>query len=151
MLTALLYFSLAAVFAGLALYVHRRFLAQVIGQLALDLAAIGVLVVTGGGVASGWVILFLLPLAGASLLLPSVLVFFTCALAVLTILIDAGVRAVAAQFVGITAVPGWRVWRGSLRRDGAAARPERPPGRSRSGSRALAGAICRTSWRSIGW
>jgi two-component system sensor histidine kinase PilS (NtrC family) len=96
-LTALLYFSLAAVFAGLALYVHRRFLAQVIGQLTLDLAAIGVLVVTGGGVASGWVILFLLPLAGASLLLPSVLVFFTCALAVLTILIDAGVRAVAAS------------------------------------------------------
>ena len=96
-LTALLYFSLAAVFAGLALYVHRRFLAQVIGQLALDLAAIGVLVVTGGGVASGWVILFLLPLAGASLLLPPILVFFVCALAVLTILIDAGVRAIAAS------------------------------------------------------
>ncbi|MGZ9030840.1 MAG: sensor histidine kinase [Burkholderiaceae bacterium] len=94
-LTALLYFSLAALFAGLALYVHRRFLAQVIGQLALDLLAIGVLVVTGGGVASGWVILFLLPLAGASLLLPSMLVFFICALAVLTILIDAGVRAIA--------------------------------------------------------
>lgn len=92
-LTALLYFSLAAVFAGLALYVHRRFLAQVIGQLALDLVAIGVLVVTGGGVASGWVILFLLPLAGSSLLLPSMLVFFVCALAVLTILVDAGVRA----------------------------------------------------------
>ena len=50
------------------------------------MAAIGVLVVTGGGVASGWVILFLLPLAGASLLLPSLLVFFICALAVLTIL-----------------------------------------------------------------
>jgi two-component system sensor histidine kinase PilS (NtrC family) len=96
-LTALLYFSLAAVFAGLALYVHRRFLAQVIGQLALDLVAIGVLVVTGGGVASGWVILFLLPLAGASLLLPAILVFFICALAVLTILVDAGVRAIAAS------------------------------------------------------
>ena len=95
--TALIYFSLAAVFAGLALYVHRRFLAQVIGQLALDLVAIGVLVVTGGGVASGWVILFLLPLAGASLLLPSMLVFFICALAVLTILVDAGVRAITAD------------------------------------------------------
>jgi two-component system sensor histidine kinase PilS (NtrC family) len=97
LLTALPYFSLAAVFAGLALYVHRRFLAQVIGQLALDLVAIAMLVVTGGGVASGWVILFLLPLAGASLLLPSLLVFFICALAVLTVLIDAGVRAIAVD------------------------------------------------------
>jgi two-component system sensor histidine kinase PilS (NtrC family) len=95
LLTALLYFVAGAGFAGLALYVHRRFLAQVIGQLLLDLIAIGVLVVTGGGVASGWVILFLLPLAGASLLLPSLLVFFVCALAVLTILADAGVRSIA--------------------------------------------------------
>jgi len=95
LLTSLLYFVLGAVFAGLALYVHRRFLAQVIGQLLLDVAAIGVLVVTGGGVASGWVILFLLPLAGASLLLPSLLVFFICALAVLTILADASVRSIA--------------------------------------------------------
>jgi len=95
LLTSLLYFSLGAIFAGLALYVHRRFLAQVIGQLVLDLAAIAVLVVSGGGVASGWAILFLLPLAGASLLLPSLLVFFICALAVLTILIDAGLRALS--------------------------------------------------------
>jgi two-component system sensor histidine kinase PilS (NtrC family) len=95
LLTALLYFVAGAAFAGLALHVHRRFLAQVIGQLLLDLIAIGVLVVTGGGVASGWVILFLLPLAGASLLLPSLLVFFVCALAVLTILADAGVRSIA--------------------------------------------------------
>jgi two-component system sensor histidine kinase PilS (NtrC family) len=94
LLTSLIYFVLGAAFAGLALYVHRRFLAQVIGQLLLDLVVIGVLVVTGGGVASGWVILFLLPLAGASLLLPSLLVFFVCALAVLTILADAGVRSI---------------------------------------------------------
>jgi two-component system sensor histidine kinase PilS (NtrC family) len=96
LITSLAYFSLGAVFAGLALYVHRRFLPQLIGQLVLDLVAIAVLVVTGGGVASGWVILFLLPLAGASLLLPSMLVFFICALAVLTVLVDAGVRSLAA-------------------------------------------------------
>ena len=95
LLTSLMYFSLGAVFAGLALYVHKRFLAQVIGQLVLDLAAIAVLVITGGGVASGWAILFLLPLAGASLLLPSLLVFFVCSLAVLTVLIDAGARSIA--------------------------------------------------------
>jgi len=96
LLTSLLYFVLGAAFAGLALYVHRRFVAQVVGQLLLDLVVIGVLVVIGGGVASGWVILFLLPLAGASLLLPSLLVFFICALAVLTILADAGVRSIAS-------------------------------------------------------
>jgi two-component system, NtrC family, sensor histidine kinase PilS len=97
LLTSLLYFAAGAAFAGLALYVHRRFLAQVIGQLMLDLAAITVLMVTGGGVASGWGILFLLPLAGASLLLPSLLVFFVCSLAVLAILVDAGLRALAAD------------------------------------------------------
>ena len=97
LIASLLYFGCGAIFAGLALYFHRRFLAQVIGQLALDLAAIGALVVTGGGVASGWGILFLLPLAGASLLLPSLLVFFICALAALTLLVDASLRALAPE------------------------------------------------------
>jgi two-component system, NtrC family, sensor histidine kinase PilS len=99
LLTSLFYFSLGAIFAGLALYVHRRFLVQVIGQLVLDLAVITVLVVIGGGVASGWVILFLLPLAGASLLLPTLLVFFVCALAVLAILIDASLRTLTMDGV----------------------------------------------------
>ncbi len=94
---SLSYFALAALFAGLSLYVHRRFLAQVIGQLVLDLIVITVLVVSSGGVASGWVILFLLPLAGASLLLPSTLVFFVCAVCVLTILIDSSLRTLAAD------------------------------------------------------
>jgi two-component system sensor histidine kinase PilS (NtrC family) len=95
LVASLVYFGCGAVFAGLALYVHRRFLAQVVGQLLLDLAAITALVVTGGGVASGWAILFLLPLAGASLLLPSLLVFFICAVAALALLVDAGVRALS--------------------------------------------------------
>jgi len=94
---SLTYFAFAAVFAGLALYLHRRFLAQVIGQLVLDLVVITTLFVSSGGVASGWVILFLLPLAGASLLLTSTMVFFVCAVAVLAILIDAGVRTLAAE------------------------------------------------------
>jgi two-component system sensor histidine kinase PilS (NtrC family) len=93
---SLSYFAFAALFAGLALYLHRRFFAQVIGQLVLDFVVITVLVVTSGGVASGWVILFLLPLAGASLLLPATLVFFVCAVAVLVILIDAGLRTLSA-------------------------------------------------------
>ena len=94
---SLSYFALAALFAGLSLYLHRRFLAQLIGQLVLDLVVITVLVVSSGGVALGWVILFLLPLAGASLLLPSTLVFFVCAVAVLTILIDAGLRTLSVD------------------------------------------------------
>ncbi len=94
---SLSYFALAALFAGLSLYVHRRFLAQVIGQLVLDLIVITVLVVSSGGVASGWVILFLLPLAGASLLLSSTLVFFVCAVCVLAILIDSGLRTLSAD------------------------------------------------------
>jgi len=94
---SLSYFALAALFAGLSLYVHRRFLAQVIGQLVLDLIVITVLVVSSGGVASGWVILFLLPLAGASLLLPSTLVFFVCAICVLAILIDSGLRTLSTD------------------------------------------------------
>jgi two-component system, NtrC family, sensor histidine kinase PilS len=97
LLATLAYFAAAAIFAGLALYVHRRFLPQVMGQLLLDLVIITAMVVTGGGVASGWVILYLLPLAGASLLLPPLLVFFVCALAVLAILADAGVRSLATD------------------------------------------------------
>jgi two-component system sensor histidine kinase PilS (NtrC family) len=94
---SLSYFAFAALFAGLSLYVHRRFLSQVIGQLVLDLVVITVLVVSSGGVASGWIILFLLPLTGASLLLPSTLMFFVCAVAVLAILIDAGLRTLSAD------------------------------------------------------
>lgn len=97
LVASLSYFAFAALFAGLSLYLHRRFLAQVIGQLVLDLVVITVLVVSSGGVASGWVILFLLPLAGASLLLPSTLVFFVCAVAVLAILIDAGLRTLSTD------------------------------------------------------
>ena len=97
LVASLSYFAFAALFAGLSLYVHRRFLAQVIGQLVLDLVVITVLVVSSGGVASGWVILFLLPLAGASVLLPSTLVFFVCAVAVLAILLDAGLRTLSTD------------------------------------------------------
>ena len=61
MVASLSYFALAALFAGLSLYLHRRFLAQLVGQLVLDLVVITTLFVSSGGVASGWVILFLLP------------------------------------------------------------------------------------------
>lgn len=94
-LMALGYFGAAALFAGLALYVHRHFMPQVFGQLTLDLAAVTALVVASGGAASGWVILYLLPLAGASLLLPTLQVFFVCAVAVIALLTDAALRTFA--------------------------------------------------------
>jgi len=94
-LMALGYFGASALFAGLALYVHRHFMPQVFGQLALDLAAVTALVVASGGAASGWVILYLLPLAGASLLLPPLQVFFVCAVAVIALLTDATLRTIA--------------------------------------------------------
>ena len=59
---ALGYFVGSALFAGLALYWRRHFLAQVFGQLTVDMAAVTALVLAAGGVASGWVILYLLPL-----------------------------------------------------------------------------------------
>jgi two-component system, NtrC family, sensor histidine kinase PilS len=95
LLMALGYFGASALFAAFALYVHRRFMPQVLGQLSLDLVAVTTLVISSGGVASGWVILYLLPLAGASLLLPPMQVFFVCSIAVLAVLIDAGLRAFA--------------------------------------------------------
>jgi two-component system sensor histidine kinase PilS (NtrC family) len=97
MLLVLGYFVASALFAGLALYYHRHFLLHVFAQLAVDLAAVSTLVIAGGGVASGWVILYLLPLTGASLLLTSLQVFFICAVAVLAILIDAVVRTFGAE------------------------------------------------------
>jgi two-component system sensor histidine kinase PilS (NtrC family) len=97
LLLTLGYAVAAAAFAGLALYWHKHFRVQVYAHLALDLAAVTTLVAAGGGVASGWVILYLLPLAGAALLLPSLQVFFVCALAVLAILIDAVLRSIAAD------------------------------------------------------
>jgi two-component system sensor histidine kinase PilS (NtrC family) len=97
MFLALGYFIAAALFAGLVLYWRRHFRFQVFVQLAVDLAAVTSLVLSAGGVASGWVILYLLPLAGASLLLPPLQVFFVCSIAVLAILIDAGLRALASE------------------------------------------------------
>jgi two-component system sensor histidine kinase PilS (NtrC family) len=97
MFLALGYFVAAALFAGMVLYWRRNFRLQVFAQLAVDLGAVTALVVSGGGVASGWVILYLLPLAGASLLLPPLQVFFVCSIAVLAILIDAGLRALGSE------------------------------------------------------
>jgi two-component system, NtrC family, sensor histidine kinase PilS len=91
------YFVGASVLALAALYLRRHFMAQLVGQLATDLAIITLLVVLGGGLRSGIMVLYLLPLAGASLLLPTSAAFFVCAVAVLALLADGLWRALAGQ------------------------------------------------------
>lgn len=93
---SILYFGLAAALALLVFYVRRQFLWQVGGQLAVDLAMIAALIVASGGLRSGLTTLFLLPLAGASLLLPWMATFFVCSIAVLVLLADTFLR----QFAG---------------------------------------------------
>lgn len=89
---ALLYFLSAGGFAFLALYLRRRLLWQVVGQLAVDLVLITAMVTLGGGLASGMAVLYFLPLVGGALLLPTAPAFFVCALAVLALLTDSVAR-----------------------------------------------------------
>ncbi len=89
---SLAYFALAAGLAMAAFFVRRRFTLQVAGQLAVDLAVISSMLVLGGGLRSGVMILYLLPLAGASLLLPTAAAFFVCSIAVIVLLVDTFLR-----------------------------------------------------------
>jgi two-component system sensor histidine kinase PilS (NtrC family) len=91
------YFVAASLLALGALYVRRNFAAQLAGQLTADLVIITSLVILGGGLRGGIMVLYLLPLAGASLLLPTSVAFFVCAVAVLALLADGVLRAVAGQ------------------------------------------------------
>lgn len=88
----LVYFLFAAVLAILALFARTNFAVQLGGQLAIDLIMISMLLVLSGGVRGGMMIFYLLPLAGAALLLPTIAAFFICSLAVLVLLIDSLLR-----------------------------------------------------------
>lgn len=83
------YLGLAVMLALAAFRLRQHFVGQVAAQLAIDLVAITALVVGGGGLRGGIVALYLLPLAGASVLLPTSAAFFVCALVVLALLADA--------------------------------------------------------------
>ncbi|MCU0764917.1 MAG: HAMP domain-containing histidine kinase [Burkholderiaceae bacterium] len=93
---AVVYFVGAAGLAVASMYLRRRAVVHVSAQIAFDLALISALMISSGGLRSGLVVLYLLPLAGASLLLPTAVVFFVCALVVITILLDALARSLAA-------------------------------------------------------
>lgn len=87
-----IYLLLAALFAVLTIYWRRRFLAQLLCQLALDLTVISLLYHDGGGVRSGLAILYLFPLTGAAILAPLVLALFGAALVSLFMLLESAYR-----------------------------------------------------------
>lgn len=83
------YFVLAAVFALLALYWRRRYSLQLVVQLMIDIAAISILYIDGGGAKSDLAILYLFPLAGCAILAPMILALF-CVSVVTFILLGEG-------------------------------------------------------------
>jgi two-component system sensor histidine kinase PilS (NtrC family) len=94
--SATVYFVGAALLALASTYLRRRSLAQIAGQITFDLVLISALMVFSGGLRSGLVVLYLLPLASASLLLPTAAVFSVCSLVVITILLDTLARTLTA-------------------------------------------------------
>jgi len=88
----LVYFLFAAVLAILTLFARSNFALQVGGQLAIDLILVSLLLALSGGVRGGMMIFYLLPLAGAALLLPTIAAFFVCSIAVLVLLVDSFLR-----------------------------------------------------------
>ncbi len=93
---ASIYFVGSVALAIASMYIRRRAIAHIAAQIAFDLVLISALMITSGGLRSGLVVLYLLPLAGASLLLPTAAVFFVCSLAVIAILLDTLARSLSA-------------------------------------------------------
>ena len=84
------YGVLAVVFALSSVYWQRHFIAQLLMQLMVDIAAISLLYVAAGGSRSGLAILFLFPLAGAAVLAPLILALFFVSVVTLIMLSESG-------------------------------------------------------------
>jgi two-component system, NtrC family, sensor histidine kinase PilS len=80
------YLLLAVGFVLVTTYVRRRFLLQLLTQIACDLAIISLLYIGAGGVRSGLAILYLFPLAGMAILAPLLLALFSASLVALFML-----------------------------------------------------------------
>jgi len=80
------YFALSIALLAWTLMSRSRIGLQIWAHLAVDLLLISLLVVLGGGIRAGVFILYLLPLAEASLALSSLGAFFVCSLASLVLL-----------------------------------------------------------------
>jgi two-component system sensor histidine kinase PilS (NtrC family) len=95
LLDSALYLLLSVLLATASLYVRQQFVLQVIGHLCVDVVLLTVLAVLSGGALHSVVILYLLPLAESSLLLPTVATFFLCSIVVIALLVDATLRSLA--------------------------------------------------------
>lgn len=80
------YLLLAVGFVLVTTYLRRRFLLQLLTQIACDLAIISLLYIGAGGVRSGLAILYLFPLAGMAILAPLMLALFSASLVALFML-----------------------------------------------------------------
>ncbi|HWY73903.1 MAG TPA: PAS domain-containing sensor histidine kinase [Burkholderiaceae bacterium] len=91
------YFALSVALLGWTLLRRGRYGLQIWAHLAVDLLSISLLVVLGGGTRTGVFMFYLLPLAEASLALPSVGAFFVCSIAVLVLLGNEVLRAFGGE------------------------------------------------------
>lgn len=92
---AYLAFALGA--AALTHFYRRRFLLQLMTQVAVDFAIISTLYVAAGGLRSGLAILFLFPLAGAAILAPLLLALFCASVVTLFMLAEATYKVFMAD------------------------------------------------------
>ncbi|TFW19649.1 sensor histidine kinase [Duganella callida] len=84
----LLYLGLAVIFMLSAVFVRRRFVLQLLSQIACDLVIISLIYLAAGGMRSGLAILYLFPLAGLAILAPLVVALFCASLVTLFLLGD---------------------------------------------------------------
>jgi two-component system sensor histidine kinase PilS (NtrC family) len=82
------YLAAALVFAALAHFYRRRFMLQLLTQMAVDFTVISTLYVAAGGLRSGLAILYLFPLAGAAILTPLLLALFCSSVVALFMLAE---------------------------------------------------------------
>jgi two-component system, NtrC family, sensor histidine kinase PilS len=82
------YLAFALGFAALTHFYRRRFLLQLMTQVAVDFAIISTLYVVAGGLRSGLAILYLFPLAGAAILAPLLLALFCASIVALFMLAE---------------------------------------------------------------
>jgi len=94
--TCVLYLVFAVAFAGLSVYVQRRFFLQLVAQVTIDIVAISLLYLAAGGDKSGLAILYLFPLAGCAILAPLVVALFFVSLVTLLLLGESGYQLLHA-------------------------------------------------------
>ena len=92
----LVYLLLALLFVLSSLYWRRRFMLQLVLQIALDIGAITFLYLSAGGIKSGLAILYLFPLAGGAILAPLVLALFFVSAVTLILLAENGYQLLNA-------------------------------------------------------